>query len=114
VFCTHATKLKLILEKFSFSFVTKPKKHGLRIFESGVLGKIFGPKRDKVIGMLIRLHNEQFHDPYCSPNIIPVIKSRRVWVGKLEGKRTLGRPRRRRKENTTMYLQEVGQQHAFD
>jgi hypothetical protein len=78
------------------------------MFESGVLGNIFGPKRDEVTGVLRRLHGEELHDPYCSPNTIRVNKSSRVWVGKLEGKRTLGRPRRRWKENTTMNLQEVG------
>jgi hypothetical protein len=78
------------------------------MFESGVLGKIFGPKRNEVIGVLRRLHNEQLQDLYCSSNIIRVIKSSRVWVEKPGGKRTLRRPSRRWKENTTMNLQEVG------
>ena len=77
----------------------------------------FGPKRDEVTGEWRKLHNEELNDLYCSPNIVLVIKSRRmrwagnvarmkemrdayrVLVGKPEGKRPLGRPRRRRKYN---------------
>ena len=72
------------------------------------------------------IHNEELNDLYCSPNIVRVIKSRRMrWVGnvarmvekrgeyrvlvrKLEGKRLLGRPRRGWEDNIKMYLQEVG------
>ena len=72
------------------------------------------------------MHNEELNDPYCSPNIVRVIKSRRMrWVGhvahmteergacrvlvvKPEGKRPLGRPRRRWVDNIRMDLQEVG------
>ena len=79
----------------------------MKMSESGVLGKIFGPKRDEITGVLRRLDNEELHDPYCSPNTIRVIKSSRVWVGKPEGTKTLGRPRRRWEENTTINLQEV-------
>ena len=75
--------------------------------------RIFGPKRDEVTGEWRKLHNEELNELYCSPNIVRVIKSRRmslaghvarmgkkkgvyrVWVGKPEGKRPLGRPRRR-------------------
>ena len=88
--------------------------------------RIFGPRRDKVTGEWRRLHNEELNDLYCSPNIVWVIKSRRmrwaghvahmgeergvykVLVGKLEGKRPLGRPRHRWEDNIRMDLQEVG------
>jgi hypothetical protein len=56
--------------------------HTLRVFENVVLRKVFGPKRDEVIGGLRKLHNEEFHNLYCSPSIIRMIKSRRIgWVG---------------------------------
>ena len=98
----------------------------LRVFENMVLRRIFGPRRDKVIGEWRRLHNEKLNDLFSSPNIVGVIKSRRmkwaghvarmgeergvyrVLVGKLEGKRPLGRPRRRWVDNIRMDLQEVG------
>jgi hypothetical protein len=91
-----------------------------------VLRKIFGPNRDNVRGEWRRLHKEELNDLYSSPNIIRVIKSRRmrqtghvarigdrrgayrVLVGKPEGKRPLGRPRRRWEDNIKTYLQEVG------
>jgi len=50
----------------------------LRVFENGVLRRIFGPKRDEVTGEWRKLHNEELNDLYCSPNIVRVIKSRRV------------------------------------
>ena len=88
--------------------------------------RIFGPRRDEVTGEWRRLHNEELNDLYCSPNIVRVIKSRRmrwtghvacmgeergvyrVLVGKPEGKRPLGRPRRRWVDNIRMDFQEVG------
>ena len=97
----------------------------LRVFENRVL-RIFGPKRDEVTGEWRKLHNEELHYLYSSPNIVQVIKSRRMrWVGhvarmgegrgvyrvlvaKPEGKRPLGRPRRRWEDNIKMDLQEVG------
>jgi len=97
----------------------------LRVFEYMVLRRIFGPRRDEVMGEWRRLHNEELSDLYFSPNIVRVIKSRRmswaghmarmgeergayrVLVGKPEGKRSLGRPRRRWVDNISMELQEV-------
>jgi hypothetical protein len=55
--------------------------HRLRVFENRVLRRIFGPKRDEVTGDWRRLHNEELHDLYSSPNIIRVIKSRIMWAG---------------------------------
>ena len=55
---------------------------GLRVVESRVLRRIFGSKRDKVIREWRKVRNEELNYVYCSPNIIRVIKSRRVrWVG---------------------------------
>jgi hypothetical protein len=54
----------------------------LRVFENNVLRRIFGPKRDEVTGEWRRLHNEELHALYSSPNIIRVMKSRRLrWAG---------------------------------
>jgi hypothetical protein len=96
------------------------------VFENRVLRRIFGPKRDEVTGEWRKLHNEELNGLYSLPNIMRVIKSRRmrwaghvacmgvgrgvygVLVGKPEGKRPLGRPRRRWEDNTRMDLQEVG------
>ena len=95
----------------------------LRVFENGVLRRIFEPKRDEVTGEWRKLHNEELKGLYSSPNIVLVIKSRRmrwaglvarmgegrgvyrVLVGKPEGKRPLGRPRRRWEDNIRMDLQ---------
>ena len=97
----------------------------LRVFENGVLRRIFGPKRDKITREWRTLHNEEFNDLYSSPNIVRVTKSRRIgWaghvarmgdrrgicrvlVGKPEGKRSLGTPRHRW-EDIKMDLQKVG------
>jgi len=97
----------------------------LRVFENRVLRGIFGPKRVEVTGEWRKLHKEELNDLDCSPNIVRVIKSRimrwaghvarmgdkrgvhRVLVGKPEGKRPLGRPRRRWEDNIKMELQEV-------
>jgi hypothetical protein len=50
----------------------------LRVFENRVLRRIFGPKRDEVTGEWRKHRNEELHDLYCSPNIVRVIKSRRM------------------------------------
>jgi hypothetical protein len=100
--------------------------HRLRVFENRVLRKIFGPKRDEVAGELRKLHNKELRDLYSSPSIIRIIKSRRMrlaghvarmgekrnayrlLVGKPEGRRPQGRPRRRWVDNIRMDLGEVG------
>jgi hypothetical protein len=99
--------------------------HRLRVFENRVL-RIFGPKRDEVTREWTKLHNEELRDLYSSPRTIRIMKSRRMrWaghvarmgkkrntyrllVGKPEGKRPLGRPRRRWMDNIRMDLGEVG------
>jgi hypothetical protein len=54
----------------------------MRVFENGVLRRIFGPKRDEVMGGWRKLHNEELHSLYSSPSIIRMIKSRRMsWKG---------------------------------
>jgi len=106
--------------------LTWRKERKLRVFENMMLRRIFGPRRDEVTGEWRRLHNEELNDLYSPPNIVRVIKSRRVrWaghvarmgelrgvyrvlVGKPEGRRPLGRPRRRWIDNIMMELQEVG------
>jgi len=98
----------------------------LRVFENRAPRRIFGPRREEVTGEWMKLYNEELNDLYCSPNIVRVIKSRRmrcaghvasmgdrrgvfrVLVGKPEGNRPLGRPRRRWDDNIKMDLQEVG------
>jgi hypothetical protein len=61
--------------------VTLREEHRLRVFENTVLTEILGPKRDVATGEWRRLHNEELHNLYCSPNIIRMVKSRRMrWV----------------------------------
>ena len=97
----------------------------LRVFENRVLRRVFGPKGDEVTGEWRKLHNEVLSDLYSLPNIVRVVKSRRmrwaghmarmgegrgvyrVLVGRPEGKRPLGRPRRRWEDNIKMDVQEV-------
>jgi hypothetical protein len=100
--------------------------HKLRVLESRVLRRIFGPKRDRVTGGWRKLHNEELLNLYTSPSIRRIIKSRRMrWaghvvrmgkkknvyrllVGKPEGKRPLGRPRCRLIDDIKMDLLEIG------
>jgi hypothetical protein len=96
--------------------LTLKEEQRLRVSENRVLRRIFGPKREED-GSWRELHNDELHSLYSSPNIVRVIKSRRMrWaghvarmgegrgvyrilVGKPEGKRPLGRPRRRCEDN---------------
>jgi hypothetical protein len=98
--------------------------HRLRVFENRVLRKIFGPKSE-VDGSWIKLHNDELHSLYSSPNIVRVIKLRRlrwaghvarmgegsgvyrVLVGKPVSKRPLARPRRRWEDNIKLDLREI-------
>jgi hypothetical protein len=62
--------------------MTVREEHKLRVFEKRVLRRILGPKRDGVTGGWRKLYNEELHNLYSSPNIIRIIKSRRMrWVG---------------------------------
>jgi hypothetical protein len=97
----------------------------LRAFENTVLRRIFGPKKEEDRSWK-KLHNDELHSPYSSPNILRVIKSRRtrweghvarmgegrcgyrVLVGRPESKRPLERPRRRWEDNIKMDLWEIG------
>ena len=109
--------LPVILHACETWSLTMREERRLRVFENRVLKRIFGPKRDEGTGGVEKkLHNEELNDLYCSPSIVPVIKSRKmrlVWhaarvgerkrvfmvlVGKTEGKRLLGRPRSRWKD----------------
>ena len=96
------------------------------MFENRALRRVFGSKRDEVTGKWRKLHNEELRDLYSLRSIVRVVKSRRmrwawhvagmgegrgvhrVLVGKPEGKRPLGSPRRRWEDNIKMDLREVG------
>jgi hypothetical protein len=105
-------------------YLTLREEHRLRVFENRVLRRIFGPKREED-GSWRKLHNDELHILYSLPNIVRVIKSRRmrwagrvarmgegrgvyrVLVGRPEGKRPLGRLRRRWEDNIRMDLREI-------
>ena len=106
--------------------LTLREEHRLSVFENRVLRRVFGPKRDEVTGEWRKLYNEEVNGLYSLPNTVRVVTSRRmrwaghvarmgeergvhrVLVGKPEGKRPLGRPRRRWEDNIKMDLQKVG------
>jgi hypothetical protein len=118
--------LSVVLYGCESSSLTLREECRLRVFENRVLRRIFGPKRDEVTGEWRRLHNKELYALYSSPNISRVIKSRRLrWaghvarmgerrgayralVGKPEGRRPLGKPRRRWEDNIKMDLRKVG------
>jgi hypothetical protein len=101
------------------------------VFENRVLRKVFWPRRDEVTGEWRKLHNEELNSLYSLPNIVRVVKSRRIrWgggpvarmaegstvprvlVGRTEGKRPFGRPRRRWEDNIRMDRREVGERRG--
>jgi hypothetical protein len=102
------------------------------VFENRVLRRIFGPKRDEVTGEWRKLHSEELHNLYISPDIIWQVKPRRmrwagyvarmveerkvygVLVGKPAGKRPLGRPRRRWEDEIRKDLWEIGWDGGVD
>jgi hypothetical protein len=105
--------------------LTLREEHRLRVLENRVLRRIFGPKREED-GSWGKLHDDELHNLYSSPNIVKVIKSRRMrWAGHVarmgEGrgvygvlvggpkdKRPLGRPRRSWEDNINLDLKEIG------
>jgi hypothetical protein len=109
--------------------LTLGEEYRLRVSGNRVLRMIFGPKKEED-GSWRKLHNDEFHNLYSSPNIFRVIKARRMrWAGRItrvgkgrvvysvsvgrpEGKRLLGRPRRRWEDNIEMDLREIGMDGA--
>jgi hypothetical protein len=106
--------------------LTLREEYRLRVFENRVLRRIFGPKRDEVMGEWRKMHKGELHNLYSSPDIIRQIKSRRIrWaghvarmgegrnvyrvlVGRPKGKRPLERPRHRWEHGIRMDLREIG------
>jgi hypothetical protein len=135
VFSSHIKNLKIKIYKTVVLPVvlygcktwslTLGEEHRLRVFENRVLRKIFGPKTEED-GLWRKLHNDELYSLYSSPNIVRVIKSRRMrWVAHVacmgegrgvyrvlvrrpEGKRSLGRPRHRWEDNIKMDLRKIG------
>jgi hypothetical protein len=121
---TMVTMLTMVL--YIYLFMVYLMMLRLRVFKNRVLRRIFGPKRDEVTGGWRKLHNKELHGLYSSPSIIRVIKARMMrWVGHVvhmgevrgaynilvrrpEGRRPLGRPRRRWEDNIEMDLREIG------
>ena len=105
--------------------LTLSEEHSLRVFENRMLRRIFGPKRNDITGKWRKLHNEALNDLYSSPNIVWMLKSRRmrwtghvagmwewrsvyrVLVGKPRGKKPLGRPRHKWEDIIKVDLEEV-------
>jgi hypothetical protein len=115
----------VVLYGYETWYLILREEHRLEVFENRVLRRIFGPKRDEVMGEQRKLHNEELRDLFPSPIIIRILKSRRVsWVRhvtrmaekntyrllveKPEGRRPLGGPRLRWVGNIRMDLLEVG------
>jgi hypothetical protein len=106
--------------------LTLRKERRLRVFENRVLRRVFEPKRYEVTGELRKLYNEDLNNLYPLPNILQVVKYRRLrWMGhvarmgeergvhgvpvrKPEGKSTLGRPWRKYEDNIKLDIHEVG------
>jgi hypothetical protein len=110
---------------YETSSLTLREEHRLRMSENRVLRRIYGPKGDEVVAEWRKLYNEELHKLYSSPNIIRQIKLKRkkwerhvarmgedrkvyrVLVGKPEGKRPLGRPRRSWEDGISIDLGET-------
>jgi hypothetical protein len=117
--------LPVVLYGYETWSLTLGEEHRLRVFENRVMRKIFGPKREED-GSWRKLHNDELHSLYSSPNTVRVIKSRRLrWAGNMarmgeeggvyrvlvekpESKRPPGRPRRRWEDNIKMDLRKIG------
>jgi hypothetical protein len=111
-----------VYETWSLTVRREPKR---KVSENKVLRRIFGPKREEVAGGWRKLHNEELHNLYASPDIIRMIKSRSMrWVGhvacmgevrnayktfiaKPGGKRPLERSKRRWDDNIKMDVLEI-------
>jgi hypothetical protein len=94
------------------------------VFENRLLRRRFGPKKDEVTGEWRKLHNEELHNLYSSPDIISQVKANevpghvahmgearkmyKVLVGRPEGRRPLQSPRRRWEDGIRIYLQKIG------
>jgi len=118
--------LPIVLYECETWSLTFREERRLRVSENRVFRRVFGAKKDEVTGEWRKLHNEEISDLYSLPNIVRVVKSRRmrwaghvarmgearvvhrVLVGKPERKRPLERPRRRWEDNIKVDLQEVG------
>jgi hypothetical protein len=118
--------LRVVLYGCETWSLTLREEQRLRVFQNRVLRRIFGPMRDEATGEWRRLHNEELNDLYSSPNIIRVIKGRRmrcaghvarmvekrgahrILVGRPEGRRPLGRPTHLWEDNIKTDVQEVG------
>jgi hypothetical protein len=74
--------LPFVLYGYETWSLTLREERRLRLFENRVLRRVFGPKRDEVTGEWRKLHNEELNDMYSLPNIVRVVKSRRMkWAG---------------------------------
>ena len=123
--------LRIVLYGCEARFLALREERRLRVFENGILRRIFGNKRD-ANGEWRKLHNEELYSLYRSPNIVRVIKSRRLrWAshvagmkegrsvfimltGAPTGKRPLGRSRRRWKDNIRMVLKDINTRNWVD
>ena len=124
--CSETPGIPVVLYGCETWSLALREEHRLRVLENKVLRKISGATKDEITVEWRELHIAELHALYSSPNIIRSLKSRRlrwarhvahmeqsrnaykVLVGKSEGKRPLGRPRRRWEDNIKMDLREVG------